>query len=143
MATATGRHSRRATRLEKVSRLPLAECELLRKRYPNVLISGPTDAMAAALAELEPFFRPSVLSWSLDSPLSVPPATSVRTFILHEVASLSSLDQHRLLAWLQQNSGATQVVATTSLPLLPLVDLGAFDGTLYYTLNVVYLEVAA
>jgi transcriptional regulator of acetoin/glycerol metabolism len=33
-------------------------------------------------------------------------------------------------------------VATTSMPLLPLVEQGSFSGALYYALNVVYLEVS-
>ena len=62
--------------------------------------------------------------------------------ILQEVDVLSRDDQQRLLSWMRNGLGKMQVVSTTQQPLFRLVEHGAFLDTLYYCLNVVYLEVA-
>ena len=45
--------------------------------------------------------------------------------------------------WLSSGNRRTQVVTTTAEALLPLVASGAFLATLYYRLNVVYVDVTA
>jgi hypothetical protein len=56
----------------------------------------------------------------------LPAVAASSTLILTEAASLSFADQHRLLAWLERSGDATQVITTTSCPLFPLVERGAF-----------------
>ncbi len=63
--------------------------------------------------------------------------------ILHDVGALTLEEQCRLMVWLQETAGGTRVVSTTSAPLLPLVEVGAFLDTLYYRLNTIYLEIPA
>lgn len=121
--------------------LPRDEWEFLQKRHPNVLISGSATAISAALGELEPTLQAPVISWSAGNPLPIPPAAGPRTLILNNVGSLAAVDQKRLLLWLRSNHGVVQVLATTSVPLLRLVESGGFDRSLYYVLNVIYLEV--
>jgi len=123
--------------------LPPEDWRLLRKSHPNVLLTGCLAAAASALDDLRPCFRPPVVAWCAGTPLVLPPAAASRTLILNEVASLSVEDQLRLLAWLQWSDGATQVIATSSCPLFPLVERGAFLEGLYYHLSAICLDVAS
>jgi sigma-54-interacting transcriptional regulator len=61
--------------------------------------------------------------------------------ILQDVDALTHADQRRLLDWLDQAAGRTQVVSTTPAPLLPRVQAGAFIDRLYYRLNTVCMDV--
>jgi transcriptional regulator of acetoin/glycerol metabolism len=143
MATATGRRSRPATGWRDTSsRLPPGERELLRARHPNLLVVGSIAATSAVVNELEPFFRAPIITWTAGRSVTIPLEIPAGTLILNDAASLSPAEQERLLSWLRRDNGATQVVATTSIPLLPLVESGQFDDALYYSLNVVYLEVS-
>jgi len=124
--------------------VPLEEWQLLEVMQPNVLIAGPVSGTNAALTALiVACFRPPIACWEPGQPLVLPPGQSSGTLILREVAALSTAEQHQLLDWLEQSEGTMQVVATSSLPLLPLAEGGAFDTRLYYRLNVIYMESAA
>ena len=61
--------------------------------------------------------------------------------MLHDVGALTTDDQLRLLDWLERAEGRTQVVSTSSAPLLPRVHAGSFIDTLYYRLNTVCVDV--
>ena len=63
--------------------------------------------------------------------------------MLHDTGSLPADDQLRLLDWLERAEGRTQVVSTSSTPLLPLVHSGRFIDTLYYRLNTVCVDVTS
>ena len=45
------------------------------------------------------------------------------------------------MIWLDDAVGTVQVIATTSEPLFPLVERGAFLDVLYYRLNILRVEV--
>jgi hypothetical protein len=81
--------------------------------------------------------------WRPGERLVLPPVARAGTMILHDVDALTLEDQYRLLDWLEQTVGQTQVVSTTAAPLLPCVAAGAFIETLYYRLNMVCVDVAA
>jgi molybdopterin biosynthesis enzyme len=123
--------------------VPVEELQVLGTWYPNLLIGGLPEATAAALEALRNVFRPVIASWTGGTALPMPPSSGVQTLILHDVEQLSPDDQQQLLAWLQQDSGSVQVVATTSRPLLELVESAQFNPSLYYLLNVVYLKLSA
>jgi transcriptional regulator of acetoin/glycerol metabolism len=59
---------------------------------------------------------------------------------VHDVDTLDTLGQLRLFEQLMDRSANQQIVSTASVPLLPLVEAGAFDRTLYYRLNTVYVR---
>jgi hypothetical protein len=63
--------------------------------------------------------------------------------ILQDIGALGHTDQLSLLDWLERAAGRTQVVSTTSTPLWPLIQAGAFIDSLYYRLNTVCVDVAA
>jgi transcriptional regulator of acetoin/glycerol metabolism len=121
---------------------PVLERRLLRSSHPNRLLAGDRAATDAALAELGSSLRAPVTTWSPDEPL-VLPSTAMGTLVLRDVDCLKPVEQVQLLEWLQQNDFALQVVASTSVPLLPRVATGAFLDSLYYRLNVLYLDLAA
>ena len=60
--------------------------------------------------------------------------------ILHEVGMMSEEDQLRLLDWLETRSRRVQIVSTTSAPLQPSVESGAFNDMLYFRLNTVRID---
>jgi transcriptional regulator of aromatic amino acid metabolism len=76
-------------------------------------------------------------------PVILPSFESVGTVILREVAALPLAEQQVLSDWLSRANGRTQVVTASSVALFPLVESGVFQTTLYYRLNVVYIDVTA
>jgi DNA-binding NtrC family response regulator len=60
--------------------------------------------------------------------------------ILHEVGMLEGDDQLRLLEWLETRPRRVQIVSTTSSPLMPKVEAGTFNDSLYFRLNVVRID---
>jgi transcriptional regulator of acetoin/glycerol metabolism len=83
----------------------------------------------------------AIASWSPGERLLLPPVARGGTVVLHEVGALSVDDQLHLLHWLEHAVTRTQVISTTSGPLLPLVQAGAFIETLFYRLNTICLDV--
>ena len=63
--------------------------------------------------------------------------------ILHDVGAMNHEDQLRLLAWSEHAAGKTQIVSTAPTPLMPLVQAGLFNDTLYYRLNTVFVDATA
>jgi len=70
----------------------------------------------------------------------LPQADQVGTIILEDVDRLDSAAQRYLLEWLERAVSLTRVIGTSTIPLLPMVAAGTFDGVLYYRLNVVYVR---
>jgi len=132
-----------STRTGAALQLPPEDWRLLRMSHPNVLLTGCLAAATSTLDDLRSCFRPPVVTWCAGTPLILPPAAASRTLILNEAASLSVEDQLRLLAWLQRSDGTTQVITTTSCPLFPLVERGAFLEGLYDYLSAVCLDVVS
>ena len=62
------------------------------------------------------------------------------TIVVRDVDALTSEDQWKLCEWLDSRSDRTQVISTSSAPLVPLVDGQLFNEALYYRLNVVYVD---
>jgi transcriptional regulator of acetoin/glycerol metabolism len=123
--------------------LPPEEWRLLQSSHPNLLLAGQTSATSAALDALQTSFRGPVTVWRSGSPLVLPPPDAPGTLVLDNVGDLPPADQLRLIDWLLQDVGAVQVIASTAVPLLPLVERGAFLDALYYRLNVVCLNLVA
>ena len=84
-----------------------------------------------------------IASWAPGERLLLPPVARGGTVVLHEVGTLSQDDQLRLLDWLDHAVARTQVISTTSRPLLAQVQSGAFIETLFYRLNTICLDVTA
>lgn len=81
-----------------------------------------------------------VTTWQPGDRLTLPTFGRSGTMVLRDVGDLTRDDQMRLLKWLERAGGETQVVSTTQTPLLPRVQAGRFDDTLYYRLNTVCVD---
>jgi hypothetical protein len=81
-----------------------------------------------------------ILSWHPGEPLTLPSPRHAASFIIHDVDQLSTDQQSELLEWLDQAAGRVRVISTTSAPLWPRVKNGSFHETLYYRLNVLYVD---
>lgn len=84
-----------------------------------------------------------IASWSPGERLLLPSVARGGTVVLHEVGTLAPDDQLHLLDWLEHAVARTQVISTTSRPLLPQVQNGAFIERLFYRLNTICLDVTA
>ena len=141
MTTATQRRSQPAPGWEALPpSVPVEEFEILSAWHPNLLIDGSPEATASALDGLRGVFRPVVASCGGGGALSMPPVAGIRTLVLRDVDLLSPEEQQRLLAWLKHDARSVQVIATTTRPLLELVESATFDASLYYALNVIYIK---
>jgi hypothetical protein len=107
----------------------------------NVLVEAPPAVAEQIISALRPHLRYPILEYSFKAgvPMQPPAEGSV---ILLEVASLLPEQQAQLLRWLDEGAGRfdVQLASTSSEPLFPLVERGAFDATLYYRLNTIRIE---
>ena len=141
MTTATQRRPQPATGWDPLPpSVPTEEFEILRAWHPNLLIVGSREATTSALEALREVLRPVIVSWDGGATLPMPPLSGIRTVILRDADLLSPEDQQQLIAWLKQDSRSVQVVATTTRPLLELVESANFDASLYYALNVIFIR---
>jgi hypothetical protein len=106
----------------------------------SMLIEGYAASIHFILMLIEPYLREPVLWLGTDGRLALSDE-NCGAIVLQDVSALARSEQARLHAWLDGRSPPTQVVATTTAPLWPLVDIGRFDAALYYRLNVVRLRV--
>jgi|SRR5688500_1608115 len=112
----------------------------LRMPPVNVLLTGGHGATREVLAGLLRDVGGPILAWYPGERLVLPRHPRVGTMILHEVGMMSQEDQLRLRDWLETRSRRIQIVSTTSAPLEPHVDAGAFNDTLYFRLNTVRID---
>jgi Sigma-54 interaction domain len=140
---------RAAGPLDCVTQLPedwrlatAAHSELLHLGKPrlNLHLIGNDRVIWNVLEALLPEMGQPVLSWSPGRRLDLPP-TPGGTLILHEIGAMPAEYQLRLLDWLEGAWGTTQVVSTSTAPLLTRIQTGAFVDMLYYRLNTVCVDV--
>lgn len=120
---------------------PFARARRMNPTLPrvNLLLIGPDSAIDNVLGTVTADARQPVVSWQPGKPF-VLPNPHPGTVIVRGVDTLVQDDQRRLLEWLERAAGVTQVISTSSAPLLPSVEAGAFMQTLYYRLNTIYLD---
>ena len=106
----------------------------------NMLLEGAAGSIDTALQLLAPCLRQPV-TWNGRASALALPADEGGTLVVQNLALLDGQDQLRLRVWLNDPTRRTQVVSTTTYPVFPLVDCGAFDATLFYRLNVVRFSV--
>jgi hypothetical protein len=138
-AAGAGRGSKRENEREaKAAREALLTMGLPRV---NLLLEGQERALQGVLDALAGSLRQPVSSWHPGQRLELPLVERQGTMIIHDVDALGIEEQIHLLEWLGHAVGRTQVVSTSTAPLLPRVHAGAFIDTLYYRLNTVFLDV--
>lgn len=124
--------------------LPLAlhtEWDLVIQAHHNLLLVGALSATDEMLAAMKRHLREPLLEYR-PMPGALVPEPPEGTLILVEVARLDAKQQTQLLQWLDQSDERlrVQVVSTSSEPLFPLVQTGAFLANLYYKLNIVLIN---
>jgi hypothetical protein len=135
--------SQRAERTEQWQLARAAHVDLLLMGMPriNLLLIAPDAVVRYVLKSLLLDLWEPVTHWHRGVSLTLPPASAAGTLILHDVEALLPADQRYLVDWLELTHGRTQVVSTTSAPLLPRVEAGEFNATLFYRLNTVCVDV--
>jgi hypothetical protein len=119
-----------------MSEWPVAQATL-----SNVLIvSSDDNAIDAAIAKLvEEWSHEPTCWWPHDAPLPVRGAHA--TVVIRDVVTLSVEQQQAWLSWLNQEDGFhPQLIATSGIPVYPLVAHGLYLSELYYRLNTVLLN---
>jgi hypothetical protein len=116
---------------------------VLRSNHPNVLVVGPVAATETAIRELRPYLRHPLVKTRVASLGSIRPATSTLALLVEDVGRLTPADQSALLSWVEGAGEKVQLVTTAREPLLPVVTAGRFLESLYYRLNVIYLDLSA
>jgi hypothetical protein len=103
---------------------------------------GDRVATAAALCDLQATYRLPVVErrGGVSLSLTLPRPEAGGTLILHDVLAFSRGEQQMLSDWLGDAQGATQVITISAVALFPFVESGEFLSTLYYRLNVIYVE---
>ena len=104
----------------------------------NALLIGPRHATGRLIRSVRSQLARPIIRVLSHMPLMLPQADQVGTIILEDVDRLDSAAQMYLLEWLEGTR--TRVIGTSTVPLLAMVATGAFDGALYYRLNLVYVR---
>lgn len=122
-----------------------AHVDLLLMGMPrvNLLLIAPEGVVRFVLESLLLDLQEPIERWRIGQKLALPPTDESGTLVLHEAGTLPTDDQLRLLDWLERTDGRTQVISTSSAPLLPRVHAGGFIDTLYYRLNTVCVDVTS
>jgi hypothetical protein len=115
------------------------EWRMLRAVRPNILVIGAPDvvestvsALVAQLSGLVSYLRPNAPPPAIDE---------AEMLVVPDVAALSPDRQHEWLAWLDNvDVRRPQIVATSDVPVYPLVKSDQFSGVLYYRLNTILLD---
>jgi hypothetical protein len=118
------------------------DLKLARAAHTNVLMVGPEPLVKNVLSLAVDGRRDTAVQCQagrLQLPQASPRPAMV---VVRDVDALTPAEQRKLLDWLEAASTRTQVVSTASVPLLPLVQAHAFNDTLYYRLNTIYIELS-
>lgn len=105
----------------------------------NILLIGTPGVTSSIMGMLLRKRQEPLASWRPGEGLLLPLAKECATMVLHDIRLLTPADQLHLLGWLEQTR--TQVISTSSQSMLPLMQAGAFNETLFYRLNTICLDV--
>ena len=116
------------------------EWQMLRSVRPNILVIGGADVVASTVSTLVAVL-PGPVSYL---PPNAPPPADDDDAEMLVVPDISSLSQDRQREWVRWLSNADvrhlQIVATSEVPVYPLVTSDQFSGVLYYRLNTILLD---
>ena len=120
------------------------DLKVARATRANLFLVGSDPLVSNVLRAVVPDLNQGAVIRRPGGQLQLPPASSrPGTVVVRDVDTLTPDDQCGLLAWMDAVQHTTQVVSTTSAPLLMQVEMGAFNDTLYYRLNKIYIELSA
>ena len=120
------------------------DLNLARSLKANLLVVGTERLVLSLVSSLVADVNPDFMIQCRDGLLRLPPRPSQSGIVvLRDVDALEKVEQLRFLNWVDSASKRLQVVSTASAPLLRLVEARKFDATLYYRLNMVYIDLTA
>ena len=119
------------------------DLRIARSTRANLFLVGADPLVSNALRVVVPDLNHGTVIRRRGGRLLLPPASSrLGTVVVHDVDTLTPDDQYGLLDWMDAVQYRTQVVSTTSAPMLMRVEAGAFNDTLYYRLNKIYVDLS-
>ncbi len=122
---------------------PHTDLEFARVTRANVLLVGAEHLLADVVSVLVGDLSERVTIRPQRGRLQLPPTSShIEKVVVPDVDTLTPEGQRSLLEWLDLAKGRTQVISIASAPLLMRVETGGFDATLYYRLNMIYLDLS-
>lgn len=134
----------RQARNRRAPESPDSDLDFARAYGANVLLVGAEPTLTELVCSLWSTFDEPIMIRRSGDPLQLPaPSEAVGTLIVHGVETLTDDEQRELTDWLVVRNGRTQIVSTASASLMPMVEAGAFNDSLYYRLNVVCIDVTA
>jgi len=119
----------------------LEECSLAQAARVNILLVHAGNHLQAIVQSFVLDRGEPLPIWRAGDPLVLPSGPRPRMMILHDVGAMPLEDQRRLLVWLEGPGRSVQIISTSPVPLIDAVDAGTFLDSLYYRLNVVYVDV--
>lgn len=123
------------------SESPIPDEDLARFTQLNLLIMGDDNAVAGFVASLWPYFSaPRVVRRRGEELRLLPASRPVGTILVHDVDTLTRREQDALQHLMDAGNNRVRVVSTTTQSLLPVMETGAFNGELYYRLNVLTFD---
>jgi sigma-54-interacting transcriptional regulator len=119
---------------------PLAAADLraLQQYRLNMMMVGRPSSTESVLVALEQILEKPVTFWQPAAHLTLP--TAGGTLVLRNVSEMTPAEQSVVCAWLEHYRHRTQVISTSTRPLMPLLGRRVFSDVLYYRLNMLYLE---
>ena len=134
---ARARHARNRRSPES----PDSDLDFARAYGANVLLVGAEPTLTEVVCSLWSTFDEPIMIRRSGDPLQLPTGSqAIGTLILHRVETLTDGEQQELRDWLAVRNGRTQIVSNASASLLPMVEAGGFNDSLYYRLNVVCID---
>jgi hypothetical protein len=109
----------------------------------NVVLMGRQADTRVLVKKLRPLLPAPVVTVRCGASSGVATSAPRGTVVLEDVNRLGVAEQRRLLVWLGEKPPGPRVICTTSVPIVPLIETGAFLASLYYRLNTIYCEVTA
>jgi len=106
----------------------------------NLLLIGPADITAMLLDIVRVHLEAPVATLCAGEPLTLPQGR-VGTLIVQNLSLLNPAEQAELNEALNHSLAGTQVISTSALSLMPMVEEGRFLDILYYRLNTIYIDV--
>lgn len=115
------------------------EAVLLKSVHANTLLVGPPVKTDALVREWLPELPSPIVEWRPGDHEPIP-SMMAGTVILHDVASVPPEQQASFEARLRALGHRLRVVSTSVAPVWPVVQRGDFLASLYYRLNVWYVN---
>ena len=137
----TAPHTSRPFSETDVSLSAASDLNIARITRANLLVVGPEPLVRNLLSLVSSGTRRDAMVRGTTGRLELP-ASGARpsTIVVHDVDTLSTSEQRRLLEWLDAATTHIQVISTASMPLLSRVEARTFNETLYYRLNTIYID---